>query len=101
LKSFKINILKFEKNSKKFLNVDKKVLHSTAKSESEIVFILAYIKMANLDKSEYFRIFHCTQSQIWEFVILHSLKYRIFRIGFLHEGTRCHYLHLRIFFRFF
>ena len=98
---FRINILKFQKFLKKILDVEIYVLHSPANFQSEIVCTLTYTKMTNSVRSENFKsdTVHRLRSRNLSF--LHSSKYKIFRIGFLHAGRTDNCLQLYFFAEFF
>ena len=66
---FWIDILKFQKIPKKFLDVDISVLHSPENFQSEIVYIPTYTKMTNSVGSENFK------SEIYHFYTAQNTEY--------------------------
>jgi hypothetical protein len=58
------HFLSFKKFWTKILDVEYNLFYNPAKFQRERVYILAYTKMTNSDKSEKFRIRYYSQSQI-------------------------------------
>ena len=61
---FEIDILKFQTIPKNISDVENPVIYNAVKFQLELVCISSYTKMTNSDKSEIFRIWHCSSSQI-------------------------------------
>ena len=87
----------FQKILQKILDVDIYVLHSPANFELEIVFTPTCTKMTNSDRSEIFKSGTVHQLRSRYLPFLHSSKYGIFRIDFLHTGRNDHCLQLYFF----
>ena len=100
-KYFSNRHFKVSKNSEKILDVDIYVLHSPANFQSEIVFTLTYTKMTNSVRSENFKPDTVHRLRSINLSFLHSSKYKIFRIGFLHAGRTDNCLQLYFFAEFF
>ena len=89
--SFLNQHFKVSKNSKKIIDVYNDIFYSSAKFQPKPVCISSYTKkMTNPHKTENFEFDTIHQFRTRNLSFLHSSKYRIFCIGFLHIDRNNH-----------